>query len=405
MILEKIGYSYNDLTIIPAKVSYVKSRSVCNCYYESVWKHLPIFASPMTSVVDDKNYEVFEENMILPIIPRSVNWDNRISLMQKGKWVAMSLKEFKTYFIDNVDSTLTTYGGTCKVCIDIANGHMLSLYDCCKAAKIKAQDFNYKLVLMIGNIANPETYSYICCCYGNWIDYVRVGIGGGSGCTTTSNTGVHYPQATLIDECSRIKKEYSGVDVKIVADGGIRNYNDVVKALALGADYVMIGSLFAQCVESAGVKYSRLSTCKEPMIPFPIDRYKSFETNNKGEWFGYYKDEFIQKNLEAWEKGTEEYDDREWSLKEKHYIGEMSVKFFGMASADGQKAISGEKTKTAEGITKLLPVKYTLKQWTDNMVSYIKSAMSYTSQTNLRGFIGGVKLIVNSPQEIYSVNK
>lgn len=405
MILEKTGYSYNDLTIVPAKASYVKSRSNCNCTYESPQEHLPIFTAPMTSVVDKKNYKMFEENMILPIIPRSVDFNDRLELMYYGKWIAVSLSEFKNYFIDNVNSNLTTFGGICRVCIDVANGHMVDLYESCKAAKIKAQDFNYKLTLMIGNIANPETYSYMCCCYGNWIDYVRVGIGGGSGCTTTSNTGVHYPQATLIDECFKIKKEYSGVDIKIIADGGIRNYNDVVKALALGADYVMIGSLFAQCMESAGTKYGRLSTRKNPMIPFPLDRYESLEMNSNGEWFGFYTDEFIEKNLDAWEEGTEDYDRRADSLNAKHYIGEISVKFFGMASADGQKAISGEKTKTAEGITKMLPVKYTLKQWTNNMISYIKSAMSYTSQTNLKGFIGGVKLIVNSPQEIYSVNK
>lgn len=372
MISEKIGHSYDDLAIVPSKVSYVKSINDCHCTYSEPFKHLPIFASPMACAVSEDNYETFEENMILPVIPRSVNWGDRISLMQKGKWVAMSLKEFETYFIDNVDSTLTTYAGTCRVCIDIANGHMIRLYDCCKAAKIKSEDFNYKLVLMIGNIANPETYSYICCCYGNWIDYVRVGIGEGLDCTS-----IYYPQATLIDECRKIKKEYSGVDVKIVADGDIRSCEDVAKALALGADYVMIGSLFAQCIESAGTKFGKMSTRKEPMVAFPMHRYKNFEVNSNGEWFGYYEDDFIMESLLAWEKGTEEYDRRKASLNEKHYIGEMSV-------------------KATEGTVKLLPVKHTLKQWTDDMTHCLKTVMSYTRHTNLKGFIGGVNLIVSS---------
>ena len=76
-----------------------------------------------------------------------------------------------------------------------------------------------------------------------------------------------------------------------------------------------------------------------------------------------------------------------------------------MASADGQKAINGEKTKTSEGITKWLPVKYTLKKWTENMVSYLRSAMSYTNCRDLDSFIGETMLIVNSPQEVAAVNK
>ena len=77
-------------------------------------------------------------------------------------------------------------------------------------------------------------------------------------CITTSNVSIHYPQASLIDECYNIKKqlllETEDILPKIIADGGIRNYDHVIKALALGADYVMIGSLFAQCIESAGEK-------------------------------------------------------------------------------------------------------------------------------------------------------
>ena len=76
-----------------------------------------------------------------------------------------------------------------------------------------------------------------------------------------------------------------------------------------------------------------------------------------------------------------------------------------MASADGQKAIDGEKKKTAEGITKYLPVKYTLAGWVENMISYLRSAMSYTNCKTLKEFIGTPELIVNSISEIQAVNK
>lgn len=381
MILETKGYSYNDLTIIPETISDVTSRSECNPYINNV---LPIFASPMASVVDDVNYEEFEHNAITPIIPRNIVLEKRISLMNLGKWVALSLKEFESLFIDtSVErKKLINY----NICVDIANGHMKSLYYKCLSAKNNAIKNGYKLTIMTGNIANPETYRWMIQFndrFGKIIDYIRVGIGGGSGCITTSNVSIHYPQASLIDECYKIKKywkNYTSRDIVpyIIADGGIRNYDHVIKALALGADYVMIGSLFAQCIESAGIKYYLDNKT------FDINSWNrvTLRINENNEWYGRLK-----------------------QLRAEDYIGEMKVKFFGMASADGQKSISGQKTKTAEGITKYLPVKYTLYGWVNNMISYLRSAMSYCDCKTLEEFIGKPELIPNSISEIYAVNK
>jgi len=229
-------------------------------------------------------------------------------------------------------------------------------------------------------------------------------------CITTSNVSIHYPQASLINECYKLKKHWKNYTSKdvipyIIADGGIRNYDHVIKALALGADYVMIGSLFAQCIESAGEKTNKNITSKIS-LRFPIERYKDFEIDNNGHWSAYYTDEYITNGTKPWQTGPiEKYNDRIESLKDKKFIGPIDVKFFGMASADGQKSISGEKTKTAEGITKWLPVKYTLNGWVENMISYLRSAMSYTDCKTLKEFIGKPKLIPNSISEINAVNK
>ena len=140
-----------------------------------------------------------------------------------------------------------------NVCVDLANGHMFSLINICKSVKNKYPN----VIIMTGNIANPETYKEYC---DAGIDYVRCSIGSGSCCTTASNTAVHYPIASLIDEINYIKQSrkhtydpyYDKFCTKVIADGGIRNYNDVIKALALGADYVMVGGLFSSFIESAG---------------------------------------------------------------------------------------------------------------------------------------------------------
>lgn len=413
MIIEKKGYSYNDLTIVPEVISDVSSRSECNPFIKENW--LPIIASPMASVVNENNLQSFIDNGITPIVPRNIDLDRRKSLMNDKQWVALSLKEFEFCFI--TEANKRDLGKHYFICVDIANGHMKSLYLTCRAAKTLADKYGYILTIMTGNIANAETYKWISeftykdkndkthCV----IDFIRVGIGGGSGCITTSNTSIHYPQASLINECYNFKKNnmnYVYDLPKIVADGGIRNYDHVIKALALGADYVMIGSVFAQCMESAGEKTYKTTTSKTS-LSFNIERYKDFEIDKNGNWSAYYTDEYITtliEPLQSW-NSIEKYNEHIASLKEKKSIGPISVKFFGMASSDGQKLISGEKTKTAEGITKYLPVLYTLNGWTKNMISYLRSAMSYTDCKTLKEFIGKPKLIINSISEIHAVNK
>jgi isopentenyl diphosphate isomerase/L-lactate dehydrogenase-like FMN-dependent dehydrogenase len=82
------------------------------------------------------------------------------------------------------------------------------------------------------------------------IDYqYEIGIGNGAGCLTTQQTGVGYPMASLIQECYRIKKG-AGLKAKIVADGGFKIYSDVIKALALCSDYVMLGGILNRSLES-----------------------------------------------------------------------------------------------------------------------------------------------------------
>ena len=413
-ILNTKGYSYNDVTIIPSIISDINSRSECNPFVDNINNLLPIFTAPMASVVNEDNLDIFLKNGIIPIVPRNIDIERRKYLINERRWVALSLKEFEDLFITNAQDRQCDSNTHYFICVDIANGHMNSLYTKCEMAKELSNKLGYKLTIMTGNIANPDTYRWICNFNIRYkmrvIDFIRVGIGGGSGCITTSNVSTHYPQASLIDECYNIKKqlllETEDILPKIIADGGIRNYDHVIKALALGADYVMIGSLFAQCIESAGEKTYKTITFKKP-LRFTIERYKDFEIDKNENWTAYYTDEYITSLIEpqqSW-NSIEKYNERMASLKEKKSIGHINVKFFGMASSDGQKSISGEKTKTAEGITKYLPVKFTLSGWVNNMISYLRSAMSYTDCHNLNEFIGKPTLIPNSISEIQAVNK
>ena len=340
----EIKYGYNDVSIIPAEVSYINHRADVIPYYN--YCMLPIFTAPMSSIYI-KDIYFYILNGIYNIIPRSVDIKDRLSPKFFGNWVAFSLSEIEKYFIENKQNDFIIY----KICIDIANGHLNYLYEVVK----KLKSLYPKCEIMTGNIANPETL-HIAANAG--VDYIRLGIGSGAGCITSSNTAIHYPMASLINDCYKYKKQWN-LNIKLIADGGIRNYDDVIKALALGADYVMIGGLFAECK----------------------DTNPNYYIKSNGVYCKANKEDL-----------------------QKPYI-QLYHKFYGMASKEGMNDLHLNK-HTAEGITRYIPIKYdSLHQWTSNMKDYLCSAMSYCSVRQLQNFIGTPKVTLISNNAKNAINK
>jgi IMP dehydrogenase/GMP reductase len=231
-------FDFDDVLLIPHPMTRINSRS--EIYPFDNKGGLPLFTAPMDTVVNTHNTHYFKEQGINVILPRTANTD----LQPKtsfSEWVSYGLNQFEEVFINNDQlKDLKHY-----ILLDVANGHMPAVHELTKKSKEKYGD---SLVLMVGNVANPETYGLLS---DAGADYVRIGIGNGGGCLTTVHTGVGYPMASLIVEtykvsCTLEKAAY------IVADGGFKKYSDVIKALALGADYVMLGSIFNKALESAG---------------------------------------------------------------------------------------------------------------------------------------------------------
>lgn len=181
--------SFNDICLVPSVVSNIEHRSECSPYLDNGM--LPLFTAPMSSVIDDKNWELFKNNKINTIIPRNINWETRLDLSDKT-FIAVSLTEFER-LIEFYHPIQTIY-----ICVDIANGHMKKLLDLCQQAKEK---FGDKIQIMAGNIANPDTY-YEYAKAG--IDYVRCGIGGGSCC---------FVAGTKVTMANGTKKNIEDVDV------------------------------------------------------------------------------------------------------------------------------------------------------------------------------------------------
>lgn len=403
MIIKGTKYAYNDLYIRPAAVSNITSRKECDVHYPDGM--LPIFASPMSCVVNTNNLDNWTENKITPIIPRNIDLLIRERFALKGHWIALGEKEFYCLFIsDNkwvLDFAAVNKFVTIKVCIDIANGHMKSVLESIKKAKTLMNINGVKLVVMYGNVANPESYIDYAR-YG--VDYIRCGIGSGYCCITASNTAVHYPQASLIDEVYQKKiwveqheRDFLSVPM-IVADGGIKNFDNAIVALALGADYVMIGSLFGGFYESASPfnEKSKISKWCD-VVTINADRQSElFQDNNvypDGNFYTKFEYEFKLDELDEAHK------------REILRICDLTKNIWGMSTHKAQQEIDANKAlKTSEGIERTVHCKYTTKQWTDNFVDSLRSAMSYTNSDSLFDFIGRQVLVCGSSAEQYAVN-
>lgn len=366
--MNEIKLGYEDITVVPEVVSTITSRKECNCFDEN--QMLPIFTAPMDGVIDLESSKRFTANGINVVLPRTIPFDTRVSQLYNNtpnSFVAFSLTEAKELFlkegwVDDIIHRLRTHieqqSRKWYVCIDIANGHMQSLIDAIADIKKK---YGNKVVVMSGNIANPKTYELYeqagC-------DFVRCNIGSGSRCSTASNTSIFYPSFSLIKEIWEEKQRLNG-KCKIIADGGIKGYRDIQKAL-IYADYVMIGSLFNKAINTAGTPYyGKTYSCilgKRITNPF-----KTFLTYGKP-----VKPEDYVNVLKLVKKGKLD----------------VIKNFYGMSTKVAQERMtnSKENLKTSEGIVKPQAVEYTLEQWVENEIDYLRSVMSYTNSRTLEEY-------------------
>lgn len=142
--------------------------------------------------------------------------------------------------LERVDALVDA--GVDAIVIDTAHGHTKGVVTKLKDVKTK----HPKLEVIVGNIATAEAAKYLV---DAGADAVKVGIGPGSICTTRIIAGVGVPQLTAVNDVARALE---GTGVPVIADGGIRYTGDIVKAIAAGADTVMVGSMFAGVEESPG---------------------------------------------------------------------------------------------------------------------------------------------------------
>ncbi len=305
--------TYEDVLLEP-RYSDIKSRSECDIgtsLGNNLKLVIPIIASPMDTVSEVKMAVKMSENGGLAIIHRYNTLEQQMDLV-KGTLVRhdglVGVAVGTTGdFAERAQEAVNL--GAKVICVDVAHGHHILMKEALEKLTLTLPS---SVHIMAGNVATKEGFKDLQ----NWgANSIRVGIGNGSICSTRMQTGHGVPSLTAIMECCEVAD-----NAGVIADGGIKTSGDIVKALAAGADAVMLGSMLAGTGEAPG--------------------------------------EMIWINDEA----------------RKTYRG--------MASSEAQNEWRG-KSSTPEGISTTVPYKGPVQSIIDDLVGGIKSGLSYSGARSI----------------------
>jgi IMP dehydrogenase len=312
--MRKKVVNFDDMYLIPG-YSEIRTRHSIDLTPRGLEKFgikTPIIASCMDTVVSAEVAEIMKQSGSSAILHRYMTIEDQtkeyLKIKQRtGIFCAIGATgDFSQRFE-------SLYDVGCRMfCIDVAHGHHQNVADAIKF--LRNADEN--LLIMAGNVADLEGFNFLA---DAGADLIRVGVSGGTVCETRNKTGFGMPTLESVIRCAETDR-----DALIVADGGFRDSGDIVKALACGADVVMLGSMLSGHRESPG--------------------------------------EIINHN-------------------NAHY-----KKFRGMASASAQKDWRGY-VSVSEGKEILVPLKeHSLAETVDTILRGIKSGLSYAGCISLEDF-------------------
>ena len=252
-----IGLTFDDVLLLPGYTDFFREEvSTQVKMHKNLILNLPVFSSPMDTVTEVDMAITMSQNG--GVIHRSMSVENQITIINKVKSEKNILKnaskDIKNRLIcaaaigvgidfeERIKALIES--GVDLFVIDTAHGHVKFVIDAIKYIKSQTDI----IPVMAGNITTFEAGTDLI---NAGADILRVGMGPGSICTTRIVTGVGVPQLTAISEVKRAIIE-SKKDIKLVADGGIKQIGDIAKAIAFGADAVMLGSMLAGFEQSPG---------------------------------------------------------------------------------------------------------------------------------------------------------
>jgi len=241
------GLSYDDVLLIPQR-SEISSRtevSLKTRLVAGIELEIPIISINMDSVTGIEMSCAMSNLGGISFMPRfdsSEEEASKIARVVKNKGRVIAALGLRDNFLERAEKCLKA--GAVGLTVDVAHGHMNQAIEA--TSKLKNR---FKTPVFTGVIATKVGARDL---FLAGADGVRVGVGPGSICLTRIVTGFGVPQLTAIMEAKKAAREFKGKTV--IADGGIKNSGDIVKALAAGADCVTLGSLLAGTDESPGKK-------------------------------------------------------------------------------------------------------------------------------------------------------
>ena len=308
--------SFDDVLIQP-RYSDIFSRkeiSISSKLSKEIQLDIPVISAPMDTVTEVEMAVAMHNQGGLGIIHRYNSIDVQSALVKECKNAYATVGAAIGVSGDYLDRARSLIeNGVNVLCVDIAHGHHALMQH---ALKTLRNTFGWEVTIIAGNVATLEAFNDLS----DWgADAIRVGIGGGSICSTRVQTGHGMPTLQSVIECSR-----SDRPAKLIADGGIKNSGDIVKAIGAGADFVMLGSLLSGTPEAPG----------ELLV----------DSNGN---------------------------------KEKVYRG--------MASKDAQINWRGH-TASIEGVSSTVPLKPPVELVLEELVTNIRSGFSYSGSKNITEF-------------------
>jgi IMP dehydrogenase len=243
------GVCFDDVLLVPRRSDVTSRKDINLSNYlqegEEVLMHfrLPIISSPMDTVTESEMLVAMSQAGGLGIVHRYNSIEAQVALIKianaEQPHHAGAAVGVTGDYLDRARAVVDA--GANVICIDVAHGHHVLMEQALKSLRDALGD---SIHLMAGNVATLQGFNDLA----DWgADSVRVGVGGGSICSTRVQTGHGVPTLQSVLDCAQ-----SDRDVALIADGGIRTSGDIVKALAAGADFVMLGSLLAGTQESPG---------------------------------------------------------------------------------------------------------------------------------------------------------
>lgn len=251
-IENEIKLGFKDVMFRP-KRSTLKSRSEVTIereftflHTQKKWSGVPLIAANMDTVGTFEMAEALSKDKIITAVHKHYSVQEWADFLKDKnddfyQYIALSTGTGKAD-AEKIKTILDTNPKIQFLCIDVANGYSEHFVEFVKKAR---QNFPDKIIIA-GNVVTGEMVEELILA---GADIIKVGIGPGSVCTTRVKTGVGYPQLSAIIECADAAHGLGG---QIIGDGGCKVPGDVAKAFGGGADFVMLGGMFAGHDESGG---------------------------------------------------------------------------------------------------------------------------------------------------------